>query len=281
MSRLILALTFCALSLCSVQSKDTIKMASHLAIYDLQLDSATEQSGISGLTGRMAYAFQDSVCEGYKTHFRFVTRIATDDLPDRLTDQEVENYEAFNGQEFRFQSRTKIDQEITNETNGVATIKHGKMMVKLTKPEESEHYLQSADFPTVQTKEVIRRAKAGEHFYQTTLFDGSEEADSLTQATVFIGQKKEPVSDHESDVLGELGQEEYWPVTISYFDDKEHQDGLPIYSTSFKLYENGVTRDLVMDYGTFVVRGKLTRFEMIRDKIHPPQDLPKNNCVND
>ena len=44
----------------------------------------------------------------------------------------------------------------------------------------------------------------------------------------------------------------YWPVTIAYFNDDATGDALPIYRMEFKLYENGITRDLTMDYGDFV-----------------------------
>jgi hypothetical protein len=37
---------------------------------------------------------------------------------------------------------------------------------------------------------------------------------------------------------------------------------LPVYSIAFKLYENGVTRDLTMDYGDFVLQGELAQLEI-------------------
>ena len=52
-------------------------------------------------------------------------------------------------------------------------------------------------------------------------------------------------------------------MTIAYFNDKSGTDALPIYRMSFKLYENGITRDLVLDYGDFVLTGKLKKLDIL------------------
>lgn len=262
MSKFLIAVVLSVIGLGVAQADDKIFMMPHLAVYDLQLENASDKSGISGLVGRMAYEFNGSACDGYTTRFRFVTRISMVDSAARLTDQQMTSFEAANGKEFRFVSKTIVDNEVTSETNGVAKINKNDMIVNLIKPEKHEVKLKSAAFPTVQTIEVIKQAKAGRHFYRTVLFDGSENADSLTEATVVVGDRVVAKADNETKALGKLGNEPYWPVTISYFNDDENQDGLPIYRTSFLLYENGITRDLVMDYGNFSVRGKLQSFKL-------------------
>ena len=272
MPKFLFAFILSVMCLNVARGEDKIVMVPHLAIYDLQLENAADKSGISGLSGRMAYEFNGSACEGYTTRFRFVTRINMADSPTRLTDQQMTSFESANGKEFRFVSKTIIDREVTSETDGVAKISNGNMIVNTKKPKENEVKLKSAAFPTIQTEEVIRKAKAGQHFYRTVLFDGSDDADRLTEATVVLGDKVDAKSDDETKIMGKLGKEPYWPVTISYFNDDENQDGLPVYRTSFLLYENGVTRDLVMDYGNFSVRGKLQTFKLF--------DAPssKENC---
>ena len=65
-------------------------------------------------------------------------------------------------------------------------------------------------------------------------------------------------SDPEVKALHALSTEKFWPVDIAYFDEtSEGGEDTPEYRISFKLYENGLTRDLEMDYGDFVIRGKL------------------------
>jgi hypothetical protein len=54
-------------------------------------------------------------------------------------------------------------------------------------------------------------------------------------------------------------------VTISYFDraakDKDGEQQ-PVYAITFELYENGVSRALLLDYGDFVLTGEMTSLEL-------------------
>ena len=56
-----------------------------------------------------------------------------------------------------------------------------------------------------------------------------------------------------------------WPVTISYF-DKNAKEGsgeqTPVYSIGFELYENGISRALMLDYGDFTVIGNMTQLDI-------------------
>lgn len=117
-------------------------------------------------------------------------------------------------------------------------------------------------------EELIGKAEAGEKFYQTSLYDASEDADRVVATTVVVGKAQEAKSD-EVKAMGKFTKDNVWPVTISYFDDKEKQDGLPIYRINFKLYRNGITRDLTMDYGDFSMRGKLVKLDVYDDKKVP------------
>ncbi len=56
-----------------------------------------------------------------------------------------------------------------------------------------------------------------------------------------------------------------WPVTVSYYDrDAKAKDGeqTPVYAMSFELFENGVSRALVLDYNDFVISGAMGRFDV-------------------
>ena len=86
---------------------------------------------------------------------------------------------------------------------------------------------------------------------------------TICSTTRFCAAKKSADSDPETKAVAPLGNSDYWPVSIAYFDEKTRGDQEPIYSQSFKLYENGVTRDLTLDYGDFVLAGKLTKLEVL------------------
>ncbi|WP_139976029.1 MULTISPECIES: cell envelope integrity protein EipB [Brucella/Ochrobactrum group] len=239
----------------------TVTLVPHRAVYDLTLDRADEKSGISGLTGRMVYEFNGSACEGYTTNFRFVTRIDMEEQPQRVTDQQTTTFEGADGKSFRFVNKTFVDKELVKEVRGDAKLEGGKTVVELSKPKENRLDLKATQFPTGHMEELIGKAEAGQKFYQTSLFDASEDADRVVATTVVVG-KEQSLPDDETKVMGKFSKDQVWPVTIAYFDDKEKQDGLPIYRINFKLYRNGITRDLTMDYGDFSMRGKLVKLDV-------------------
>ncbi|MFD1197070.1 cell envelope integrity protein EipB [Brucella gallinifaecis] len=242
-----------------------VALVPHRAVYDLTLDRADEKSGISGLKGRMVYEFNGSACEGYTTNFRFVTRIDMDEQPQRVTDQQTTTFESGDGKDFRFSNKTFVDKELVKEVRGDATVEDGKTMVALSKPKEDTLDLKATQFPTRHMEELIAKAVAGEKFYQTSLYDASEDADRVVATTVVVGMEQEAKGD-ETKAMGKFTKDKIWPVTISYFDDKEKQDSLPIYRINFKLYKNGITRDLTMDYGDFSMHGKLVKLDVYDEK---------------
>lgn len=250
-------------------AESSVMLTPHRAVYDLQLDKADDKTGISGLKGRMVYEFNGSACEGYTTNFRFVTQIDMEEQPKRLTDQQTTTFETGDGKEFSFVNKTFVDQDLIKEVRGSAELQVKKMQVKLSQPEKVDIELGKTNFPTKHLSEIIDKAEKGETFYQTTIFDGSEDADRVIFTTVMIG-KEQSIKDDEYKSLGVMEKDKFWPVTIAYFDDQENQDGLPIYRINFKLYRNGVTRDLFMDYGDFSMRGKLVKLDIY--KVQPADE---------
>jgi hypothetical protein len=248
-------------------------LAPHRAVYDLALDQATERSGITGLTGRMVYEFNGSPCEGYTVKFRFVTDIQTRDV-SRLTDQQTTTFEDGDGKSFSFVTKSFVDQNPEKETKGTAVLEGDKLVVKMERPEEATIDLKPTQFPTKHLEELIKKAEAGETFYETSLFDGSEDADKVMTTTVVVGKKQAPEeSDPEKKALANLASDSFWPVDIAYFDDTKTQgESVPEYRISFKLHENGMSRDLVMDYNEFSMKGTLVNLSLF--------PVPQNSNCN-
>ena len=246
-------------------------LVSHRAIYDLALDKASDKSGITSLSGRMVYEFSGSPCEGYTTNFRYVTRINTEDV-SRLTDQQTTTFEDGAGKTFSFVTKSLVDQEPDKEVKGVAARSPDGITVKLTKPQKADLSLRQTWFPTQHLVELLDKAERGEHFYETSLFDGSDSADRVMTTTVVVGKHTETKPDDpEYAALGSMKHDRYWPVTIAYFDTSGDKaaEMLPTYTISLKLHDNGITRDLLMDYGDFSVKGKLVNlavFDPHQDK---------------
>ena len=270
-SRLALAILLSSSAFAVAPAFAAAPLAPHRAVYDLVLDKATDRSGITGITGRMVYEFNGSPCEGYTVKFRFVTQIDTGEN-SRVTDQQTTTFEDAEGKTFSFVTKSFVDQALDREVKGTATREKDDLKVEIDKPEQSSLELPATQFPTQHLVELIGKANKGETFYETNLFDGSEDADKVMTTTVIVGKKSEAQkSDPELPALKDLAAQKYWPVDIAYFD--ESTDGgeeVPEYRIAFKLHENGLTRDLVMDYGDFSMTGKLVNLALF--------PAPKQKC---
>ena len=235
-----------------------VPLAQHRAVYDLKLSEASGSSGITGISGRMVYEIRGSACEGYTVRFRYVTQADTRDA-SQVTDQQTTTFEDADGKSFSFATKSYTDQNLDKELRGNATRESGGVKIQIDKPETKSFELEPTQFPTQHLVDLISRAKTGETFYETSIFDGSEDADKAMTTTVIVGRQSNTSNgDPEAKALDGLSGEKFWPVDIAYFDEAtEGGEDTPEYRISFKLYENGLTRDLEMDYGDFVIEGQL------------------------
>lgn len=239
-------------------------LAPHRAVYDLKLKDATERSGIAGMYGRMVYEFNGSPCDGYTVSFRFVTQVNTGE-ETRLTDQQTTTYEDIRSGSFRFLTRSFTDEKLDKEVRGSAHEDKQGVSVDLTAPDARQVELAASRFPTEHMIEVIEHARKGERFFESRIFDGSDSGDKTLMTTAVVGDKEKPkAGDVDADKAGSFAKQDFWPVSIAYYNDAGEGDALPVYRMSFKLYENGITRDLTMDYGEFVLSGRLAKLEMFK-----------------
>lgn len=235
----------------------------HRAVYNLQLKDSSEKTGISSMHGRMVYEFTGSECEGYKVSFRFVTQSDVGG-EKRVSDQQSTTFEDIKGGRFEFESRSYTDDRLDKQVQGHAEDLKNKLTVELLEPSEKQVDLAEARFPTEHMLELIKRARNGEHFFEARVFDGSDNGDKTVFTTTVVGTavNAQP-GDPDVEQAGKLKSEKAWPVTIAYFNDDEKVDGTPTYRMSFKLYDNGVSRDLVMDYGDFALSGHLVKLDFL------------------
>ncbi|MDX3929669.1 MAG: cell envelope integrity EipB family protein [Shinella sp.] len=258
------AACFAGFTIADASAAPAIGLTPHRAVYDLQLKDASERSGIAGMYGRMVYEFNGSPCEGYTVSFRFVTQVNTGE-ETRLTDQQTTTYEDLRNRNFRFLTRSFTDEKLDKEVRGSARDDDKGVSVDLTAPDAKQVELAASRFPTEHMLEVIDRARKGEKFFEARIFDGSDSGDKSLMTTTVLGKKEMPeTGDIDADKAGSFSKQAFWPVTIAYYNDDAKGDALPVYRMSFKLYENGITRDLTMDYGEFVLTGKLANLEVFK-----------------
>lgn len=243
----------------STAAQATNALATHRAVYDIKLKEASERSGISGMYGRMVYEFDGSPCDGYTVNFRFVTQIESGDQ-SQVTDQQTTTYEDIREQTFRFVTRTFVDRQLQSEVKGAAHDDGETLSLELEAPEARRLDLPDSLFPTRHMIDLLERAGNGERFYEARVFDGSDDGDEAMITTTIIGARS--LEEASTAVTSALSGRSYWPVSISYFHENSTGDAIPVYTIAFKLYDNGVSKDLTMDYGEFSLEGHLTGLEM-------------------
>ena len=249
--------------------KESNKLVAHRAIYEMTLDDARSASGITGIDGRMVFEFTGSECDGYSLNMRMVTKMTDTQGQTNLTDLRSSTWEQGDGQKFRFQSAQYLNDKLGDITMGRAVRETPKeaVKVKLSQPSAAELDLSGPLlFPTQHSFALIAAARTGQGLFQARVYDGSEKGQKVYDTTAFIGTEVQPGSDPKLEQVAQdkgLGELASWPVSIGYFEAKG-ADLTPSYQIDFRLYENGVSRDLLIDYGDFSIRGTLTSLEYLK-----------------
>jgi hypothetical protein len=240
-------------------------LASHLAIYDLKLANSRGKRSLEAVRGRIVYDFS-SACEGYGLQFRQVTSLDSGEGKTALSDLRATSWEDAEAKSFRFTSQNFLDDRMVENVDGNAERQPDGVTVKLSKPEQKQFNAGGAVFPTEHMRDILAAAHAGKSLLQIDVYDGSDNGQKIYQSLTVIGRKIAPNERAPTDAAASqsaLADLDRWPVTISYF-DKNNQSGeqTPVYSISFELYDNGISRALVLDYGDFAVSGDMTSLEL-------------------
>jgi hypothetical protein len=245
---------------------------SHQALYELSLVKSRGSNSINGARGRILYNFSGSACEGYTSEFRQVSELDSGEGKVTLSDLRSKSWEDGAGKSYRFKIDTRMNDSESAPVDGVAERTGDHVTVKLKQPVAKTFTLDgNTVFPTEQIERIIEAARAGKSVLELMVYDGSDNGEKVYNTLSVIGQPipgdrsiATPDPSTANDVMKPLTR---WPVTVSYYDhDSKSKDGeqTPVYAMSFELYENGVSRALVLDYNDFVISGALGKFD-VRD----------------
>ncbi|HLO22894.1 MAG TPA: cell envelope integrity EipB family protein [Methyloceanibacter sp.] len=254
----------------ALAAKEPTKLVAHRAVYEMTLDDARSASGITGIDGRMVFEFTGSPCDGYSLNMRMVTQMTDSQGQTNLTDLRSSTWEQGDGQKFRFQSAQYLNDKLGDVTMGRAVrgAPDADVKVKISQPAAGELDLPAQVlFPTQHSLALIDAALAGQSLFQARIYDGSEKGRKVYDTTAIIGKMVKPGADADKleaaakdKGLGDLAS---WPVSIGYFEPKGG-DLTPSYQIDFRLYANGVSRELLIDYGDFSIHGTLTSLEYLK-----------------
>src|SRR4051812_29799527 len=242
----------------------------HQALYELSLVKSRGSTSIEAARGRILYNFSGSACEGYTSDFRQVSELDSGEGKTTLSDLRSTSWEDGSGKTYRFKIDTRMNNSDSGAVDGIAERNGDRISVKLKQPVAKTFTLDGGTvFPTEQIRRIIAAAREGKSILELSVYDGSDNGEKVFNTLTVIGKPisgdgavASPDPSTANDKMKALTR---WPVTVSYYDrDAKAKDGeqTPVYAMSFELYEDGVSRALVLDYNDFVISGKMGKFDV-------------------
>jgi hypothetical protein len=255
-----------------------VLLAPHRAIYDLKLLKSRGGRGIDAVRGRILYDFSGNACEGYALQFRQVSELESLEGKSTLSDLRSTTWEDGAAKSFRFNSESLLNDRQTDTVDGHAERQAGAISVDLSKP-KPKNFTEpvNAVFPTEHMRRIIAAARTGKSILEFPVYDGSQTGEKLYNTLTVIGAPIPPGSKPPDDAAADipaLAKLTRWPVTISYFERESAQkqqtgEQTPVYTIAFELYENGISRKLLLDYTDFTISGKMTSLDLKKTKPCP------------
>lgn len=238
-----------------------VSLAAHQALYSLTLHSAAG-GDIVAAVGTMGYEVMDA-CDGWATRQRLEITITNIEGQNIHMVSDYATWESKDGLKFRFHMKQTTDGAVTSQTDGKASLtrRGGPGVVHYTIPKGKVVPLPPGTlFPMAHTATLIAAAREGKRFLTLPLFDGTD-PNGAEDTSVVILDWKAPFHT-KWPALSRLPSTR---VRLAFFDRKPGTM-LPNYEAGMRYWENGVADNLQMDFGDFVMDGKMTRFRLLPHK---------------
>lgn len=249
----------CAISLAAVPAlaADSVPLAAHRANYDLTLDKVRSDD-VADARGTMTYEMDDA-CDGWATQQRLDMHLTNRDGQDVEMVTDYATWESKDGLRMRFHLRQTTDTAVTEQVDGEASLdgpgKGGTIHYTMPKPKEMS-LPPGTLFPTAHTAAILTAAEDGKKFLNIPIFDGTGD-NGVQQSSILILSWNPPGPAPEP-VLAKLASGR---VRIAFF-KANSGDQSPDYEVGMRYWSNGVADGLNMDFGDFVMQGKLSQFEL-------------------
>lgn len=241
-------------------------IAPHRALYQMTLGATKGDAGVASASGTMAYQWGEA-CDGWTVEQRYRLKMGYSEQQDVDISSNFVTWEAKDGLHYRFNQKETRNGEGGGPVHGEAHLDGpGKPgAADFTSPDPKTIELPAGTlFPSAHTIMLIDKAKAGENFVSRQIFDGSTEESAVLVSGV-IGPKVEP--DPEAAKKSPLLNRPGWRVRLAFFPADQSAEK-PEYELGMLLLDNGVSRDMTIDYGDYSIKAKLDDIEA----------LPKPGC---
>jgi hypothetical protein len=245
-----------------------VRLQPHLAIYDLALKRSEDRLGLSRVNGRLAIEVSGSECKNWTVSFRMVSQFQNEDETVRLLDTRSLTEETGDGNSLDVEQQHYVDGTLDSDSKvTVRRQPNGSVEGTALKPNEGTFSLVPGTvFPVSHLQKLIETAERGAKRDKSIVFDGTEGSKAYTAIT-FVGGLREQGRHRTGLKTGagaELDKVKAWPTTISYYDltKGENNDGTPSFEILVEMFENGVSGDMVIDYGDYALNARLSELQL-------------------
>ena len=246
-----------------------VSLASHEAVYVIEMKGVASGSEIATADGRSHYSLR-KVCDGWVSSENYAVAFGFGEGGSSSFISHYESWESEDSRSFTFEviENSNITGERSYEgfANSVGDIREA-----FHSDGDGEVRVLPSDtvFPIEHILSLMTEAEGGRVVVQQShLFFGGEHEDSLYFINSIMGKKRavEESLSELSDILGGLGEDGYWPLSIAYY-DPDSREAEPEYAIAFELQSNGIIRGYTIDYGSFRLRARLTQLDPLDPEI--------------
>ena len=237
---------------------DSAGLAAHQATYALSLD-ASHGGDVTGVTGEMAYEVTDA-CDGWAVRQRLQMDVTNREGTEVNMVSDYLTWESKDGTKLRFRMKQMTDTAVTEQVEGEASLSAPGAggTIHYTLPEDKAMALPAGTlFPMAHTAAIIAAAESGSKFLALPLFDGTGSVGAQNTSVIVVNWNKEP----SAAPFAPLAELPSGRVRVAFFARNKDATS-PDYEVGMRYWSNGVADALNMDFGEFVVNGKLATFTM-------------------
>jgi hypothetical protein len=229
-------------------------MVGHKALYHLRLKSAKSGSQILDISGKMFYEWKPS-CDGWLTKHRFNITYNYADAAPMVISNDFSTFESFDGSTLDFISRRHKDGQLYEELRGqglragAETKNPIKTAIQTNKavysvPEGLTFDLSAnAVFPTGHSVQLLEAIRAGQKFYTTQVFDGSDDQGPVEINSVVGRVITDPIksvpAEAQKNIDKTLMASPARQVRMAFF-PKDSETEMADYELTMTYHDNGV-----------------------------------------
>lgn len=251
----------CLAAIASASAAPPVHLTGQKATYSLTLSRVRGHS-VTGATGRLEFDVLET-CNAYTVSQKMILLIRNQDGSLNRTVSDYDTWESKNGRRFSFLLRQGDGKTMKIEDQGSAVTGPDGGKVVYTVPGGRVETLPAGTlFPMAHTRAILEAAAAGKPYIDPPLFDGTSTHGAEHTFVAILAR-----SPARKDSFPALASLPSTLVDIGFW-RRDLKDDEPDFRTQMRYFTNGVSRDVRLDFGNFVMTGKLTALTI------PPEACP-------